>query len=95
MSQDKNQLSPTGSHSPSVEHQTTSPPQANQPRDKNEHVIPWDERARGVHVRCFAGYDLKFNGWIRRDVLERRQQEEEQRHSAQGPADDDDDDDEL
>lgn len=81
MSQEKNQLSPTVSHSPSVDHQGNSPP-TQKPKDKNEHVIPWEERPHGVHVRCFAGYDLNFNGWIRRDVREQREGAERRKEDS-------------
>lgn len=33
-------------------------------------------------MRCFAGYDLNFNGWIRRDVREQREGAERRKEDS-------------
>lgn len=48
----------------------------------NDPVIPWVNEPHSVSIKSFAGYDIKLNGWVRKDIKEQRQvakeEEEEQ-----------------
>lgn len=33
----------------------------------NGPVLPWDHTTQGVPVTSFTGYEIKLNGWVRKD----------------------------
>lgn len=61
----------------------SSPPSNDQPiettdkkdtktENSNDPVIPWENEPQSVSIKSFAGYDIKFNGWVRKDIKEQR-----------------------
>ncbi|CCC70532.1 hypothetical protein NCAS_0F00480 [Naumovozyma castellii] len=40
--------------------------------DNSKRVIPWNLEDHGVNLKTFTGYDIKLNGWVRKDIIEER-----------------------
>ncbi|CCH58768.1 hypothetical protein TBLA_0A09850 [Henningerozyma blattae CBS 6284] len=40
--------------------------------EQKKHVLPWDNTEHEVPIKSFTGYEVNFNGWIRKDIREER-----------------------
>lgn len=79
MSQSNTNTHVSVSSPPSQDHQSMETTDKNDIKS-NDPVIPWVNEPHSVSIKSFAGYDIKFNGWVRKDIKEQRQvaQEEEE-----------------
>lgn len=54
--------------------------------DDLEHVLPWEKTSGQIPIRSFSGYTIKFDGWVRGDVLAKRQLEQQQKADEEAKA---------